>query len=78
MNSHINDFVDINTWDDEEDSRTSSSSSQDSAKTKDDSFLILLFKNKFITLNTSNTTGDLDNFDDKTEREGESDNNKNN
>ena len=75
MNSHINDFVDINTWDDEEDSRTSGSSGQDSAKTKDDSFLILLFKNKFIT---SNTAGDLDNFDDKTEREGESDNNKNN
>ena len=33
---------------------------------------------KVFTLNTSNTAGDLDNFDDKTEREGESDNNKNN
>ena len=33
---------------------------------------------KLFSLNTSNTTGDLDNFDDKTEREGESNNNKNN
>ena len=43
MNSHINDFIDVNTGNDEEDSGPPGSPRQDPPQSEDDSFLILLY-----------------------------------